>query len=228
MTLSPFYVIIVNIEGNLRNSEGKTYILLAPFLLIVYNRPREFQNSSGLFSLVGRCLQTWEEEWEREALKCHGDGAWWLRGFEHQIRQYICFKNKWLLDLSAMVCCSLMPTLNSTGNTRRGLPSLISSGRIWKTSCGNGTCTVKWSLNVGKRTNEQDSTCSAKSEKLNNLILESERARCRVQQICLEMRYSLTDLLQRFDWLIFWREQTAISYCFFCTEPKIHGALSST
>lgn len=52
--------------------------------------------------------------------------------------------------LSAIVCCSLMPTLNSTGNTRRGLPSLISSGKVWKTSCGNGTSTVKWSLN-GRR-----------------------------------------------------------------------------
>lgn len=60
----------------MRNSEGKTYILLAPFHLIVYNRPREFQNSSDLFSLVGKCLQTWEEEWEREALNCHdGFGA---------------------------------------------------------------------------------------------------------------------------------------------------------
>lgn len=49
-----------------------------------------------------------------------------------------------------MVCCSLMPTLNSTGNTLRGFPSLISSGKIWNTSRGNGTCTVKWSLNVGK------------------------------------------------------------------------------
>lgn len=49
-----------------------------------------------------------------------------------------------------MVCCSLMPTLNSTGNTLRGLPSLISSGKTWNTSRGNGTCTVKWSLNVGK------------------------------------------------------------------------------
>lgn len=138
-------------EGNMRNSKGKTYILLAPFHLIVYNRPREFQNSSGLFSLEGKCHQTWEDEWKREALKCHG-GAWWLWGFEHQhqIRHNVRFKDKMMRDLSAMVCCSLMPTLNSTGNTRRGLPSLISSGKIWKTSRGNGTCTVKWSLYVEK------------------------------------------------------------------------------
>ena len=43
-----------------------------------------------------------------------------------------------------------MPTLNSTGNTRRGLPPLISSGKVWKTSRGNGTSTVKWSLNAGR------------------------------------------------------------------------------
>lgn len=42
----------------MRKSDGKTYILLAPFHVIVYNRPQEFQNSSGLFSPVGRCPQT--------------------------------------------------------------------------------------------------------------------------------------------------------------------------
>lgn len=53
----------------MRNSEGeKTYILLVPFHLIVYNRPREFRNSSGLFSLVGKCLQTWEEKWDNKPL----------------------------------------------------------------------------------------------------------------------------------------------------------------
>lgn len=52
------------------------------------------------------------------------------------------------LYLSAIVCCSLMPTLKSTGNTRKGFPSLISSGSVWKTSRGNGTSTVKWSLNA--------------------------------------------------------------------------------
>lgn len=57
----------------------------------------------------------------------------------------------WRQYLSAIVCCSLMPTLNSTGNTRRGLPSLISSGIAWKASRGNGTSTVKWSLNGEER-----------------------------------------------------------------------------
>lgn len=56
--------------------------------------------------------------------------------------------------LSAMVCCSLMPTLNSTGNTRRGLPSLISSGKVWKASRGNGTSTVKWSLCASRKKNK--------------------------------------------------------------------------
>ena len=58
--------------------------------------------------------------------------------------------SEWLQYLSAIVCCSLMPTLNSTGNTRRGLPPLISSGKVWKTSWGNGTSTMKWSLNAGR------------------------------------------------------------------------------
>lgn len=166
-------------EGNMRNSEGKTYILLAPFHLIVYNRPREFQNSSGLFSLEGKCRQTWEDEGEREALKCHG-GAWWLWGFEHQhqIRHNVHFKDKMMRDLSAMVCCSLMPTLKSTGNTRRGLPSLISSGKIWKASRGNGTCTVKWSLYVGKGQMNRIQHVLQKSERLYSLILGRERARC--------------------------------------------------
>lgn len=48
-----------------------------------------------------------------------------------------------------------MPTLNSTGNIRRGLPSLISSGKVWKTSLGNGTSTVKWSLNSERENKKQ-------------------------------------------------------------------------
>lgn len=55
-----------------------------------------------------------------------------------------------------------MPTLNSTGNTRRGLPSLISSGKVWKTSRGNGTSTVKWSLNAGR---EKKKKCKVKEIK---------------------------------------------------------------
>ena len=55
----------------MRKSDGKTYILLAPFHVIVYNRPQEFQNSSGLFSPVGRCPQTWGEEWDKEATLEH-------------------------------------------------------------------------------------------------------------------------------------------------------------
>lgn len=64
--------------------------------------------------------------------------------------KFITVNKKCQQYLSAIVCCSLMPTLNSTGNTRRGLPSLISSGKVWKTSRGNGTSTVKWSLNAGR------------------------------------------------------------------------------
>lgn len=57
--------------------------------------------------------------------------------------------------LSAIVCCSLMPTLNSTGNTRRGWPPLISSGKVWKTRRGNGTSTKKWSLNAWRKRNRR-------------------------------------------------------------------------
>lgn len=46
-----------------------------------------------------------------------------------------------------------MPTLNSTGNTRSGLPSLISSGKVWKTGRGSGTSTMKWSLGGGGANN---------------------------------------------------------------------------
>lgn len=131
-----------------------TYILsLAPFHLIVCNRPLEFQSSSGLFSLVGKCLQTWEEDRDNRksvsaaVMERDAPGFW---GFfsRHHSWQDVHFERKWLPYLSAMVCCSLMPTLKSTGNTRRGFPSLISSGKIWKTSRGNGTWTVNWSLNV--------------------------------------------------------------------------------
>lgn len=54
--------------------------------------------------------------------------------------------HRFQLHLSAIVCCSLMPTLNSTGNICRSFPLLISSGKVWKSSLGNGTSTVKWSL----------------------------------------------------------------------------------
>lgn len=132
-----------------------------------------------------------------------------------------------------MVCCSLMPTLNSTGNTRRGLPSLISSGRIWKTSRGNGTCTVKWSLNVGKgqknRIRHDHAQCipfSVQLEKLDNLILGGERARCvSAADMFWVSDLFLTDLLQRFDWWILWHQQTALvlawSYCFSTQCPKL-------
>ena len=72
-----------------------------------------------------------------------------------------CGKKKCVWYLSAIVCCSLMPTLNSTGNTRRGLPFLISSGKLWKTSRGNGTSTVKWSLNAGRerKKKQRNSEC---------------------------------------------------------------------
>lgn len=71
-----------------------------------------------------------------------------------------------------MVCCSLMPTLNSTGNTRRGLPSLISSGKVWKTSRGNGTSTMKWSLGKVKQmqvTEVKPSTTELQFETLGKL-----------------------------------------------------------
>ncbi len=66
-------------------------------------------------------------------------------------RKFFRVNKECLQYLSAIVCCSLIPTLNSTGNTRRGLPSLISSGKVWKTTRGNGTSTVKWSLNAERK-----------------------------------------------------------------------------
>lgn len=83
-----------------------------------------------------------------------------------------------------------MPTLNSTGNTRRGLPSLISSGKVWKTSRGNGTSTMKWSLGKEKQmqvievkpfgTERQFETLG----KLCNLISRAREQKINIRRCC--------------------------------------------
>lgn len=53
--------------------------------------------------------------------------------------------------LSASVCCSLMPTLKSTGCTRSSMPLWISRGRASNRGPGRGIRTLKPSLKCRRR-----------------------------------------------------------------------------
>lgn len=123
-----------------------------------------------------------------------------------------------------MVCCSLMPTLNSTGNTLRGLPSLISSGKTWNTSRGNGTCTVKWSLNVGKGQRNGVQHVFPSRASWTTWYSREDEPDASLQQILLGKRYFPRRICFR-GLSELWHQHTAKTCFSFC---KIHAALYST